>query len=709
MIAAILVSVLVSSSSVFALPSFQEVKAGYKRSDSLLLDRHGQVIHELRTDPGARRLEWAELDQISPALIKAVIHSEDQRFYSHSGVDWRATAAAAIKGLFGGSRGGASTITMQLASMLDRDLQPKGHPGDHTKRSGRTISQKWKQMSAATEIEKTWNKGEVLDAYLNLVFFRGELQGISAASRGLFDKEPHGLDETESLLLAALIRSPNADKSAVSKRACLLAQSMKASVGCEGIEELAGKVLSGGYEVRQQAALAPHVARKLLGNGVEAVSTTLDRDLQAFSSEVLQRHIGAVRSRNVTDGAVLIADNRTGEILAYVGSSGAGSPSRFVDGVVAKRQAGSTLKPFLYGLAFEEKILTPASMLSDSPLDIPTGGGIYKPGDYESDYKGMVSARTALASSLNIPAVRVIGLAGVDSFVRRLGELGFRDLEPEDFYGPSAALGSVDVSLFDLVNAYRTLANGGLRSDLRLTPGDSGKKPQRVFPEPVAYLVSDILSDRQARSVTFGLENALATRFWSAVKTGTSKDMRDNWCVGYSDRYTVGVWVGNFSGEPMWHVSGVTGAAPVWTEIMDYLNRDGGSRPPEMPSGVIARGIEFQDGIEPPRAELFLEGTDPVFPSLRIASERPGILYPAEGTVISVDPDIPAENQRVFFEASGSSRVYRWRLNDEVVGRAEESVAWRPRVGRYMLALVDNKDRVVASVRFEVRGMERIQ
>ena len=187
-----------------------------------------------------------------------------------------------------------------------------------------------------------------------------------------------------------------------------------------------------------------------------------------------------------------------------------------------------------------------------------------------------MTSRVALASSLNVPAVKTLSLVGIEPFLDKLRQLGIKGLnESGDFYGPSLALGSADVSLWELVNAYRTLANEGKWSELRLIPGENPLKPRRNrYFQKSAFLVSDILSDREARSVTFGLENPLSTRFWTAVKTGTSKDMRDNWCIGYSRKYTVGVWMGNFSGEPMWNVSGITGAAPVWMEMMDFLHRN---------------------------------------------------------------------------------------------------------------------------------------
>lgn len=711
----ILLSALSAAASAYALPTFNDVKSSYKKSDAVLLDRHGVVIHELRVDPKGRRLEWVRLKDISPSLIKAVLYSEDRRFYEHGGVDWRAVGSSVIKNLFTDNRRGASTITMQVAARLDKGLQPKG--------GKRSLSQKWEQIKAAEELEKGWSKDQILEAYLNLITFRGELQGIAAASRGLFDKEPGGLNEAESIILASLIRSPNAPVADVAKRGCILGKAMNSSASCEDIKNMAERKLSGPYTVRPNISLAPHVARQLLlaeksphppgREGIGSVQTTLDGRLQKFATEALQYQLNSLRDQNVKDGAVLVVDNRSGEILAYVGSS-AGS---YVDGVKAKRQAGSTLKPFLYGLAIERRLLTAASIIDDAPLNVETSSGLYVPQNYDNEYKGPVTVRTALSSSLNIPAVKTLVLTGTELFAGRLRTLGFDLRESGDYYGYSLALGSADVSLYELVNAYRSLANGGLHSGLRLLhdngdPPPSGNKggfKKRVMKREATFIVSNILSDREARSLTFGLENPLSTRFWTAVKTGTSKDMRDNWCVGYSEKYTVGVWVGNFSGEPMWNVSGITGAAPAWLEIMDYLHRGKSSKPPRPISGVLSKRVDFQHGMEPAREEWFIKGTEPhvlLTGDLTTGYEPPRISYPSNGTIIALDPDIPDEQQRVFFEAQAYASGLEWVLNDQKIGESGTAVSRRPKAGRHLLALVDKEDRVIDSVRFEVRGSE---
>ena len=539
-----LILLLLSSTTAVALPTYHEVQQSYVKSDSLLLDRHGEILHELRVDKERRRLDWTPLKNISPVLMEAVIQAEDKRFYEHGGVDYRSIGAALIQGFTSESLRGASTITMQLASLLDKELQ--------SKKGKRSIWQKERQVLNAWEIEKGWSKAEILEAYLNLVSFRGELQGIAAASRALFGKDPHGLDQCESLILTSLVRSPNASSTEISRRALYLSRAMNWRVESDDIHAKVRQVSLGPHFLRPQAALAPHIARQLLQgrpNGC-TVTCTLDSRIQRFGMDRLNHHLLSLKSQNVKDGALLVLENSTGDVLAYLSYSGEPSSSRFLDGVQARRQAGSTLKPFLYGLAFDQRILTPASLLDDSPLDIAVISGIYQPRNYDSQFKGFVTSRIALASSLNVPAVKTLSLVGIEPFLNKLRQLGIKGLnESGDFYGPSLALGSADVSLWELTNAYRCLANEGQWSGLRLISEENGSvQKKRVFSKEATFLISDILSDREARSATFGLENPLSTRFWTAVKTGTSKDMRDNWCVGYSRKYTVGVWTGNFSG-----------------------------------------------------------------------------------------------------------------------------------------------------------------
>src|SRR5690606_23919194 len=340
-----------------------------------------------------------------------------------------------------------------------------------------------------------------------------------------------------------------------------------------------------------------------------------------------------------------------GQVLAYVGSSGVWSQAPWVDHAQARRQAGSTLKPFLYQQAIERQRLTAVSLLDDGPLNLPTGNGLYIPRNYDERFSGWVSVRTALGSSLNIPAVRALTMVTPDAFRQRLSRLGLPLEHGGDYYGYSLALGSADVSLLTLTNAYRTLANLGRYSAVRLDQGGA-EEAARIMDAEASWIVGDILSDRQARAPTFGLDGPLTTPFWTAVKTGTSRDMRDNWTVGWSDRHTVGVWAGNSSGDSMRDVSGVTGAGHIWHDVMAYLHAAAGSRQPAAPGGVAAGHVQFEGGIEPARGDYFVGDTAVARVRRAVgpdADQAPFIAAPADGTVLALDPDIPPAHQRVAF------------------------------------------------------------
>ncbi|WP_116136192.1 penicillin-binding protein 1C [Trinickia diaoshuihuensis] len=719
-----------------ALPSFAQVRAQWRSSDWLLLARDGEPLQRTRIDKQERRGDWVALADVSPALREAIVVSEDKRFYAHSGVDWHGAAAAAWANLWNTRTRGASTVTMQLTGLL----------GDVPERSGqRSIVQKAGQAVNALWLERSWRKDQILEAYLNLVPFRGETIGLSALSLTLFGKAPSGLDEREAAIAAALIRAPNASYAKVSDRACRILRDMKAPERCENLDsyvQLAfARPAPAMLTVSTDAeSLAPHFARRVAGEvqitpGARVV-TTLDAKLQRFTTDTLRRTLAELNApahaRNVHDGAVVVLDNATGEVLAWVGSSGGLSNARDVDAVLARRQPGSTLKPFLYAEAIDEHRLTTASLLNDSPLDLDAGGGLYIPQNYDKDFKGWVSVRTALGSSLNVPAVRTIVMVTPHRFAKTLTALGMPLAQNGNYYGYSLALGSPDITLLSLTNAYRALANAGVAApthDLPVRPGGahgatSDDAPRRVFSAETAYIITTVLSDNNARTRTFGFDNPLATRVFSAVKTGTSKDMRDNWTIGYTSRYTVGVWVGNAEGDAMWDVSGVTGAAPIWAAIVEYLHRRVPSTPPVVPPGVVQTRVSFEHNVEPSRNEWFLKGTEISMVGLAAdasgASSRstsyappradnaqsaaPGIASPTDGTVFALDPDIPAARQRIVFErVGGASTRSAWRLDGKPLGHTER-VLWLPWPGRHLLELVDAQGASLDKVRFEVRG-----
>jgi len=710
-----------------AAPSFDDVRANWRSSDWLLLDRDGETLQRTRIDKSARRGDWIALAEVSPALREAIVVSEDKRFYEHAGVDWRGAAAAAWGNLWNTRTRGASTMTMQLTGLIgDEGRKPSGR---------RSLAEKAQQTVSALWLERTWRKDQILEAYVNLVPFRGEVIGLSALSQTLFDKAPSGLDEREAALAAALVRAPNAPYAKVAARACLILRDMqslhadgkqKAADPCVNLDSYAQLTLtrtaSAPSYARGDDALAPHFARRIAGEVHPAagarVRSTLDARLQRFARDTLARTLAELNARahprNVHDAAAIVIDNASGEVLAWVGSAGGLSNAPEVDAVLAQRQAGSTLKPFLYAQAIDEKRLTAATLLNDAPLDLATGGGLYIPQNYDHDFKGWVSVRTALGSSLNVPAVRALVLVTPHRFAKTLVALGLPLSQAGDYYGFSLALGSADVTLASLTNAYRALANGGIaRPVFDLADHPAAPAGTRAFSPEASFIVTDMLADNNARTRTFGFDSVLATRTFSAVKTGTSKDMRDNWTVGFTSRYTVGVWVGNADGAPMWDVSGVTGAAPAWNALVNYLHRRTGSRAPDAPPGVVKTRVAYQDDIEPARDEWFVRGTQmdrigltataaAAARTVRLDAKAAKIGAPTDGTIFALDPDIPPARQRVWFERTGGGRLV-WRLDGKPFGH-DARAAWLPWPGRHVLELVDARGETVDKVGFEVRG-----
>ena len=809
---------------------FDDVRAEHRPSETLFVDRHGEPIERLRTDRGVRRGAWVPLADVSPALRHALVLSEDQRFYEHSGVDWRAVSAAAWANLWNTKTRGASTLTMQLAGLLDEDLR--------LGTGGRSLRQKIGQALMATRLESSWRKDQILEAYLNLVPFRGELVGIDALSRTLFAKAPHGLTDSESAIAAALVRAPNASAARVAQRACGVLKAMRpagAASDCVALDMQAELALARRAWPPAEG-IAPHFARRLLaalpaGAPVpRTIRTTLDARVQRLALASLQQHLQELRGRHVEDGAAVVLDNASGAVLAWVGSSGELSRAAEVDAVTALRQPGSTLKPFLYAQAIAERRLTAASLLHDSPAQLQTASGLYIPQNYDRHFKGWVSVRTALASSLNVPAVRALVMVSPRAFHRQLGALGIALPESGDYYGYSLALGSAELSLLQLTNAYRALANGGRYCPPRLLPDAPRPSPQpspprgegassplplpragegrgeppvsartagrppplplagegrgepplsartadrplplplagegrgeprvsartagRPLPLPLAgegrgegsdpachqaldpaaaFIASDILADRNARALTFGLDSILATRFWSAVKTGTSKDMRDNWAVGFSRRYTVGVWVGNASGAPMWDVSGTHGAAPVWADLMRALHEGAPSRAPPAPAALVHARVRFGGAPEAARDEWFLPGTAQAVFAIeseaagaelaRAAGQKspksaqpgsdvpPRITRPQDGTILALDPDIPLPNQRLLLQADAGSappQSLHWWIGERPIGRGREA-QWLPWPGRHVIQLRDDRGAVQDERRIEVRGAQ---
>ncbi|MDX2209230.1 MAG: penicillin-binding protein 1C [Sphingopyxis sp.] len=674
------------------MPAYAEVRAAWKPSEAWLYDRHGVLLDSQRIDFQRRRSMWVPLERIGSAVPAAVIGAEDRRFRSHNGVDWLAVAGAARARLTGDRSRGASTITMQLAAFLAPELAAPGQ---------RNLLQKLRQMRAAQALGHDWTHDQILEAYLNLVPLRGETQGIGAGASALFGKSPAQMGALDARLFAALLPDPAAGPETLARRACRSAEAAQ----CEALTSAAATLTSGERAASLDPGLAPHLAVRLLDKPGARITSTLDAAIQRAAVKALRRQLEALGPTRVRDGAVVVLDNASGAVLAYVGGVGGKSTAAAVDGASAQRQAGSTLKPHLFAQVIERGWLTPASILDDSPVQLDTASGLYVPKNYDRSFRGPVSVRAALAGSLNVPAVRALVLGDVQDFRDRLWDLGYRGIvEDGEYYGFSLALGSAEVSLLEQANAFRTLANGGRFTPLRLTQAAQPGDARQVLSPAAAFIIGDILADASARADAFGADSALRLPFWAAVKTGTSKAMRDNWCIGYSDGFTVAVWVGNLEGDSMRAVSGTSGAAPVWRDVMLALHAGRPGRAPAMPNGVEARQIALPGTREPPRREYFLTGTGQALVAAAPATARaPRIVSPANGSIYARDPDIPADRQRLAIRVSGAAAGHRLLIGKQPLGDAEVGASIAPRPGSHLISLVDPGGRTVDRIRFTVR------
>ncbi|PIE05792.1 MAG: penicillin-binding protein 1C [Sorangium cellulosum] len=578
-------------------PLPEELRQGHQFDASVrVLDRHGKLLAEVRADDGTRS-RWAPIERIGKDVQLALMAAEDERFYWHPGVDPIAIVRALGQNFLSGRIvSGASTLTQQLG----RTLVPRS----------RTLPGKLKEMVVALRIEASLSKDEVLEAYLNLVHFGPTLRGVESASHFYFDKPTSTLSLAEAATLAAMPKGPtlydprrNPDQLLARRNYILGRMQRVGSASKERAERAKRERLN--VHADPTGWSAPHLVRGLLDGRVhpdvgplsERVSemrTTIDARLQREVQFAARTMVASLQKRKATAAAVVVLKNDTGEVLSWVGAHdffdhrGQGQN----DGVLAKRQPGSTLKPFVYGLAMEELDWTAATVLPDVELHLADTSGAYAPTNYDGRVHGPVRLREALANSYNIPAVYAASVVGPGRILERLQKLGMTTLDKEsDHYGPAIALGDGEVRLIDLANAYATLARGGEHKPFKALIEAKNREgtnialpsssSHQVMPETVCRILSDVLADPNARLAAFGDDSVLELPFAAAAKTGTSKGFRDNLTVGFTPVATVAVWVGNFDGSPMEGVSGVTGAGPLFNAVMKsvdrYFNSESGS------------------------------------------------------------------------------------------------------------------------------------
>lgn len=555
-----------------------------------VLSKNGQLLRDVRTDDGARARPLP-LSSFPPHVKNAVLAAEDRHFHSHLGVDITAVCRASMSNLWHRRVvSGASTITMQLA----RTLRPHR----------RNLWGKITEAALALRIEASLSKDQILEEYLNRVTYGPNLRGYAAASQAYLGTAPESLSIAQGALIAGLPRGPSLyqvtkrPELAKRRRDRILARMAEAGMIDADARDraIAEPIVT---TIEKPAFGAPHLVRALVsGTLAEAqpgladalrdrtalseLQTTIDPELQRSAEGAVTTSLASLADKHVTAASVVVIDNATGDVLAWVGSPdfyGAAALGQN-DGVLALRQPGSALKPFVYAEAMASLGFTGATLLPDLELHIALpGGGDYVPHDYDTKLRGPIRLREALGNSLNIPAVYTIHQLGTEPVLERLRAFGFTTLTEEaEHYGPALALGDGEVRLLDLANAYATLGRGGMarpvRIVTRITRGGTSVElapapGKRVIDERIAAMLTDILSDKTARMSAFGDQNVLELDFDVAAKTGTSKGYRDNVAVGYTREITVAVWAGNFDGSPMADVSGITGAGPIFRAVME--------------------------------------------------------------------------------------------------------------------------------------------
>jgi 1A family penicillin-binding protein len=631
----------------FALPSPDDVHQHGRAPSSLILDRQGRLLYEI-IDPHAGAHRPVPLDEMPIALRQAIIATEDATFYGNPGVNVRAILRAAWLNLRSGHIvSGGSTITQQLARNLLMES---------SERNEQTAPRKLREALLAYSLTRTLSKDEILALYLNETYFGNMAYGAEAAARAYFAKPAAQLSLAESSLLAGLPQSPAlydplTNLSAARQRQRVVLDLMVRSgyITPEQADRAHSEPLQfAGSPFTIEAPhfcmlvrheLSAHLGEEAVRRGGLRIYTTLDLDLQHAAERHVRHHLATLNNpeggrpgRNVRNAAVVVLDPGDGAVRVMVGS-----PDYFdrtingaVNATLSPRQTGSAIKPLTYAAAFERGH-TPATMMVDARTAFSTREGTpYVPINYDYRFRGPVLLREALASSYNVVAVRVLDQIGVDALPDMARRLGISTMSRTDAQGLAIALGSSEVPLLQLSTAYATLANGGLRVAPhiieRIEDGAGhvlysapASAPEMVLDSRVAYLLTHILADDRARVPGFGQSSVLETPFGAAVKTGTTTDWRDNWTVGYTTEWVVGVWVGNADNEPMRHVSGVSGAAPIWNAVI----RSAHLHPPAPfaePAGLVRTQVCATSGQLPGPAcayrheELFIAGTQPAEP-----------------------------------------------------------------------------------------------
>lgn len=629
---------------------------------TIIFDREGETLYDIYADE--RRIP-IEINQVPDHLKNATVAIEDKEFYTHEGYSTRGILRSVFQIIVYRNLQGGSTLTQQLVKNV-------------LLTSERTLPRKIKEFILAVQIEQRYSKDEILQMYLNEAPYGGTAWGVESAAEQYFGKTVSELTLLESAILAGLPQRPSAyspysgtPDAYVGRTEDVLRRMREDGYISRDEEEEAQKALASvAFKGRTGSFKAPHfveyVRKELVDrfgedvveSGGLRVTTTLDSALQAAAEDILREEIEKIEALDVSNGAIVVIDPKTGEILSMIGSKDYNADERQFEGkfnVASQglRQPGSALKPFVYATAFQEGY-TPATLIMDVPTEFPGGEGQkpYEPKNYDGKFRGPVQMRFALANSINVSAVKTLALVGVEDMLQTAYSMGLKTLEPtkENMtrFGLSIALGGGEVTLLDLTSAYGVFATAGVRHEpvtILKVKDRSGKtifdhkqtRGEQVLEPEIAFLISDILADNNARRDVFGPNSWLNIAAKTvAVKTGTTDDKRDNWTVGYTNDIAMGVWVGNNDNSPMNPklASGTSGAAPIWNRVMREALRNHGDGFIERPDSVIQREVDALGGGlpkegEPTRKEYFIEGTEPartssIYQTIKLSRRQQG-------------------------------------------------------------------------------------
>jgi 1A family penicillin-binding protein len=658
---------------VYPLPN--DLNAYVPAPSTRIMDRNGNLLYEI-VGPGGRRVT-VPLSGIPVALRQATIAAEDASFYHNPGIDPTAILRSVLlDARLAQPAYGGSTITQQLVRTIL--LSPN-------ERQQRTLGRKLHEASLALQLATRLSKDDILALYLNNVYYGNLSYGVEAASEAYFGRPVSTLDLAQCALLAGIPRAPTAynpllaPDAARARRSTVL-RLMADNGYITAPQRRQADAESLGLASPEQGIQAPHFVfyvvslleqrygQDALERGGLQVTTSLDLNLQRQAESIVRQHVDQLKAaHDVHDGALVAIDPRTGQILTMVGS--ADYTDSASDGAVnvalALRQPGSAIKPFTYAAAFARDY-TPATVVDDAPTAFKTREGVpFLPQNYDLRFHGLVTLRTALANSYNVPAVKVLDHVGISAMLDVAHAAGITTMNDARRYGLALTLGGGEVKLLDLTSAYATFDTGGIHHDpvaiLRIANANGAvlyawqpSAGRRAASPQVSYLITSILSDNAARMPEFGAASPLLLDRPAAAKTGTTSDFHDNWTVGYTPDLVAGVWVGNADNTAMRDVSGISGAAPIWHDFMQAATRNLPARDFAQPPGIAHETICPDTGLLPGAGctdrqdEVFIAGTQPRGGTLP-ATIRPIVAIggPADGSQFQISLSVPIAYQAV--------------------------------------------------------------